>query len=183
MINHYMLDGTPWVDVPSDKFGNVRFRLWSATRRTAYFFPFTLRGVEYKGEVAFKDEKRPHSNERITIDYNYSYFRRTNYEEPTQATRGAVYAFVQSEAAKLFDDAALMKIAHVAEVDRMVAALEGELTAVREKETGIVERLTERRAQAKLGTPFCLHPATKYGTEVCSLPLGHKGAHDGERKR
>lgn len=183
MIDYYKLDGLPYVNVQHDKFGKVAFALWSTTRGTAYFSTFKLRGVEYGGTVAFKDEKRPHSDARITIDFSNSYFRREHFEEPTEATRRLVYAFVEEEAAKLFDDAELMKIAHLADVERMIARGEEALKEVREKEARIVERLTERRAQAKLGTPFCLRQATKYGPEVCSRPLGHKGEHDGERKR
>lgn len=206
MTDHKMENGHPVVTVESKKFGTVKFGLWSATRGTATFEGFSLRGVEYKGYYAFKDQGERYNSpnnckrgmmggahldgskacdkahvDRVGIEYQNSYFRRAANgmdNQPTEATRREVYAFVEAEAAKLFDDAALVKLAHVAEIDRMVERETGKLNEIREKANAAQARLTERRMQAKTGAPFCEHKWREYDTDACTLPKGHKEAHE-----
>jgi hypothetical protein len=190
----------PQVDVDS-KYGKVTFTLWTANSGSANFEPFKLRGVEYSGTVWFKDQAdkwRAPTNcrlrrseghdtwkcdsthfDRIEINHSNTWFRRTeNLEHPTDAARREVIAFVEAEAAKLFDDAKLVQTAHVAQIERMVKEQQSEIDALAltlDKKSAL---LTERMKQAKLGTPFCVAESRNGYSEICVLPEKHAGEHE-----
>lgn len=199
----YLLDGAPVIDVKTPKYGTVKFKLWTASRGTAYFEEFALRGVEYEGYVAFRSEPRAKDPENcplrkkdghdvwkcekthfdaVSDDYQNSSLGRKDpwtkdgkyQSNPTPAAREEIVNFVKTEAAKIFEDAALVRRAHELEIARMIDAQRAEIDALQEQIVTKTGRLNERIAQYERGAPFCGIPAQNGRSENCTLPIGHK---------